>query len=108
MNETPVIKFGLTTTQYSLIENAIISFKDIEKVLIFGSRATHNFRPASDIDLAVIGKNIDRNIINRLSAQLDDLPLPFTFDVLNYDQIENRKLKTKIDSAGALFFEKNK
>jgi uncharacterized protein len=108
MNDALAIKFGLTPTQYHLIESAIISFNDIEKVLIFGSRATHRSRSASDIDLAVIGKNLNRVIINRLSSELDDLPLPFMFDVLHYDQIENSVLKSKIDSEGKLFFEKQK
>jgi uncharacterized protein len=106
MDDALTIKFGITKAQYSLIEDAIISFNDIEKVIIFGSRATHKFRAASDIDLAVIGKNLNRVIINRLSSKLDDLPLPFMFDVLHYDQIENSVLKSKIDSEGKLFLRK--
>ena len=106
MVDVSTMKFGLTIRQYSLIEDAIISFNDIEKVLIFGSRATHKFKPSSDIDLAVIGKNLSRDIINRLASQLDDLPLPFMFDILHYDQISNKVLKSQIDLEGKLFFEK--
>ncbi len=58
MDDALTIKFGLTKAQYSLIEDAIISFNDIEKVIIFGSRVTHKLRAASDIALAVFGKNL--------------------------------------------------
>ena len=98
--------FGLTQKQFQLIEDAISSFSDIEKVIIFGSRATGKFRVTSDIDLAVFGKNLNNTLINRLASGLDDLPLPFTFDVLNYDAIQNRNLKDKICLQGKLFFER--
>lgn len=100
------IGFGLTQKQFQLIEDAISSFSDIEKVIIFGSRVTGKFRASSDIDLAVFGKNLNGTLINRLASALDDLPLPFMFDVLNYDTIQNRNLKDKINSQGKLFFER--
>ena len=98
--------FGLTRKQFQLIEDAISSFSIIEKVIIFGSRATGKFRASSDIDLAVFGKNLNRTLINRLASALDDLPLPYMFDVLNYDTIQNRNLKDKVNSQGRLFFER--
>lgn len=106
MTEKKFILFGLTQKQFKLIEDAIISFNEIEKVIIFGSRATCNFKPASDIDLAVIGKNVNANIVTRLYSLLEDLPLPFMFDVLDYDQISNNALKNKVDSQGKVFYER--
>jgi len=100
------MKFGLTQKQFQLIENTIISINEIEKVLIFGSRVRDSFKPSSDIDLAIIGKNVTPDVINNLSSQLDDLPLPFMFDVIDYNIISNITLKNKIDSQGKLFFER--
>jgi proline iminopeptidase len=106
MSESKTLNFGLTKKQFQLIEKVIISFDDIERVFIFGSRATNYFSAASDIDLVVSGMNLSGSIINRFSSALDDLPLPFKFDVLNYDQITNVQLKNKILSQGKLFFER--
>ena len=106
MTEESTIKFGLTEKQFKLINGVIISYNEIEKVLIFGSRSANKFRPSSDIDLAVIGKNLSREIVNRFASKLDDLPLPFMFDVLNYNQISNSALKKKIDLQGKTFFER--
>lgn len=100
------MKFGLTEKQFRLIEDTLTSITQIEKVLIFGSRAVNTFKPSSDIDLAIIGKNITFETINSLSSQLDDLPLPFMFDVVAFDLISNAALKNKIDAQGKIFFEK--
>jgi predicted nucleotidyltransferase len=100
------MRFGLTEKQFQLIEDTIISIREIEKILIFGSRAKDTFKPSSDIDLAIIGKNITPDIINKISSQLDDLPLPFMFDVINYNTISNIALKERIDSQGKSFFER--
>lgn len=100
------IRFGLTQKQYELIVKELVAMPDIEKVLIFGSRATGIFKPSSDIDLAIFGINISYALINKLYSALDDLPLPYMFDVINYDDILNNKLKEKIDRQGQLFFER--
>ena len=99
-------KFGLTQKHYQLIENTINSFSDIEKVFIFGSRTTGRYKSSSDIDLAVVGENLNRTTINRLASALDDFPLPFMFDILNYDTISNSNLKNKINFQGKLIFER--
>ncbi|HVZ95424.1 MAG TPA: nucleotidyltransferase domain-containing protein [Chitinophagaceae bacterium] len=100
------MKFGLTERQFHIIEGAIDSFKEIEKAIIFGSRAQGNFKASSDIDLAIIGKDVTSNIITKLSVALDELPVPFMFDILDYKALSNKNLKNKIDSLGKIFFER--
>ncbi len=68
--------------------------------------AQNTFKPSSDIDLAIFGKDITTGIINRLSSQLGELPLPFMFDVIDFSKISNAALKSKIDEQGKLFFER--
>jgi predicted nucleotidyltransferase len=106
MTEASAIKFGLTEKQYKLIEDAIISFDEIEKVIIFGSRAGDNFKPSSDIDLAIAGKSVSSRTVNRFSSHLEELPLPFMFDILDYNAISNNSLKTKIETQGKIFFDR--
>ncbi len=45
------MKFGLNERQLSLIVAAFGKFPEIERVVLFGSRAMGNFKPASDLDL---------------------------------------------------------
>lgn len=65
-----------------------------------------NSRDAMHGVSTVFWKNLNRTIINRLSSALDDLPLPFMFDVLDYKQSTNKALKEKIDKQGKVFFER--
>ncbi len=99
-------RFGLNKNQLKLILKLIESFPQIEKVFIFGSRAAGTNHVGSDIDLAVVGHQITREMLNRFSSSLDDLPLPFMFDVVDYNKIKNANLKQNIDSKGKLLFER--
>lgn len=54
------MKFGLSGMVIKELQDVFRRHANIEKVLIFGSRSKGTFRVGSDIDLAVIGKHIDR------------------------------------------------
>jgi len=105
MNDADITRFGLNEKQLQLILEAIVSFPEIEKVILFGSRATGTNQPGSDIDLALSGAGITPIILNRFSSRLDDLPLPFMFDVVNYNNINNEDLRKNIDTKGKVLFE---
>lgn len=106
MNDTLIIQFGLSKKQLHLILSVINKFEEIEKALIFGSRARGTNKPGSDIDLALVGDKLNSLLINRVSSALDDLPLPFLFDMINYNEIKNELLKKKIDAEAKLLFER--
>lgn len=73
----------------------------IEKVILFGSRAKGNFTQGSDIDLALIGKDLEFNDILEASVELDKLSFPYKFDLVIYDRIEEKSLLRHIDRVGA-------
>jgi len=106
MNDLTPSQFGLSEMQLQLILGVINNFEEIEKVLIFGSRAKGTNRPGSDIDLALIGDKLNSLLVNRVSSALDDLPLPYMFDLINYHEINNEFLKKKVDDEGKLFYER--
>lgn len=100
-------KFGLSEKTIKIITELFKKYDQIDRVIIFGSRARGNFKNSSDIDLAIFGTNIDFKFIRHISSELDELPTPYTFDVLNYSDIENTKLQTNIDTEGSIFYLKN-
>ncbi|MDA1470359.1 nucleotidyltransferase domain-containing protein [Brachyspira hyodysenteriae] len=55
------------------IKNICSSYGNIEKVILFGSRAMDKEKYNSDIDLAVIGK-FDLLFCERLKEELSELP----------------------------------
>ncbi|MCC5912488.1 MAG: nucleotidyltransferase domain-containing protein, partial [Clostridiaceae bacterium] len=72
------------------------------------SRAMGNYKKGSDVDLAIVGENIDRKILRRISDDLnEEYPLPYFFDVVVYKDISNEELKKHIDSVGKSIYKRN-
>ena len=95
--------FGLTEKTIALVRTVFTKHSEVQEVKIYGSRAMGSQRPNSDIDLAVWGR-IDRRVIGRISRELDELPLPYTFDVTDYASVDHAPLKQHIDEYGKNFF----
>ncbi|NLL30811.1 MAG: nucleotidyltransferase domain-containing protein [Clostridiales bacterium] len=99
--------YGLLDKDIDYIVNAFNKFSQIEKVIIFGSRAMGNYKKGSDIDLAVVGKGITNNTLYDLNDYLNEVcPLPYFFDILNYNDISNENLKKHIDDVGKIIYER--
>ncbi len=99
--------FGLKKNDIELISSVLAKYREIDKVCIFGSRAKGNFKNGSDIDLAVFTNNFNSEILSHLNNELDELPLPYKFDVLDYKKLKNNDLKDHIDKWGReIYFDK--
>jgi len=70
----------LTQRELDLMTGIFLQHPDIQRVVLFGSRAKGTAKPYSDIDLAVEG--LDKELdIAAVAMELDELPLPYKFDV---------------------------
>lgn len=94
--------FGLSEKTIEIIKKLLSNYQQIKEVKIFGSRAKGNYKPSSDIDLALFG-NIDDKLLRHIASELDELPTPYQFDILNYNDIDNENLKNNIDKFGKIF-----
>ena len=94
--------FGLSEKTIEIIKKLLSNYPQIKEVKIFGSRAKGNYKPSSDIDLALFG-NIDDKLLRHIASELDEHPTPYQFDVLNYNDIDNENLKNNIDKFGKIF-----
>lgn len=97
--------FGLSDRIRADFSGVFERYPEVEKVLIFGSRAKGNARPGSDIDLAVIAPRMSDAEFARLWNQIEDLPLVFKVDLLHWDRLANQRLKDKILLEGCSFYE---
>ncbi len=95
--------FGLTAHEQELIRGVLREHPEITGAKVFGSRAKGTSQPNSDIDLTLKGK-VSTRLLAEISEELDDLPLPYLFDVTAYDDIEQRTLKEHIDRVGQIFY----
>ena len=102
------MNFGLKDQSIKLIQDIFIQMNEIDEVIIYGSRAMGNFKESSDIDLTLKGKNLNLQVINRLDNLLDDLLLPYKFDLSIFCQIENKDLVEHINRNGKVFYKNKK
>lgn len=75
-------------------------YPDIEKVVVYGSRALGNCKEGSDIDLTIVGKALHRKQLNRIILALDDLMLPWQIDLSLFHDIDNAELVDHIQRVG--------
>ncbi len=98
------MKFGLSDTVIKELQDVFRRHANIEIVLIFGSRSKGNYRAGSDIDLAVIGKDIDYNLLLSILCEIDDLDLLYTVDLLDYQKKKGTPIGDHIDRVGQVFY----
>jgi len=95
--------FGLTGAEQELIRDVLRRHAEVTEARIFGSRAKGNSQPHSDVDLALWG-GISISTLAAIAGELDELPLPYAFDVQAYEAIHHRALREHIDRVGRSFY----
>ncbi|MBM9538578.1 nucleotidyltransferase family protein [Desulfobulbus alkaliphilus] len=99
-------KIDLPAKVADTIIQAIRDYPEIEKVCVFGSRALGNAKPGSDIDLAVIGARVTPKTISKLRDFLEEeTSIPYFFDVIAFNTIENEALRDHILRYGKVLYQ---
>ena len=98
-------RYGLSDSALEQVTEAIRQFDQIVAVVLFGSRAKGNYKPGSDIDLAVKGDRVSPRIVAQLADCLnEETPLPYFFDVVHYETLDNQVLVDHIDRVGIVIY----
>jgi predicted nucleotidyltransferase len=101
------MKFGLKEEDIDYIVAALSKFDEIKKATVFGSRAKGNYKPGSDVDIAVFGEDISFSTIAHLHFMLEeDSPMPYLFDIVDYTHLAHQELKEHINRVGITIFER--
>jgi predicted nucleotidyltransferase len=101
-------EYGLRDKDMEFMLRLYESMPAIEKVILYGSRATGAYEKGSDIDLAIVGHEISNNDISKINTLLEnDKPSLLSYSVIHYDTINNEKLKHQIDKFGKIIYQKD-
>lgn len=92
--------YGLTQEELQIIVKTIESFPQVDEAIIFGSRALNRHKKGSDVDIALKGKNLENTAAEISGILNEQCPLPYYFDILDYNQISNADLKSHINRVG--------
>jgi len=100
------INHGLSDETVAQIHDVFARFPEVEKAVLYGSRAKGNYKPGSDVDLTLLGVEVTSKILGHIQAELEDGLLPYTFDLSILAQITQADLLDHIRRVGVVFYEK--
>lgn len=101
------MEFGLTENVIEKIRDVFRLYPEIDEAIIYGSRAMDKYKTASDIDLTFKGNDLSLNVLSKIEWALDDLLLPYTFDLSIFNKITNPDLVDHIKRVGRTFYLKS-
>lgn len=101
------MKYGLKPHIWKRILERVEKNERIQEVILYGSRAKGTEKNASDIDLVLKGEDLTTRDQVRLENDLDDLLLPWKFDISIFHNITNPELLDHIQRVGVIVYKKN-
>ena len=101
-------EFGFRQKDMDFMMHLFREHSEIEKVILYGSRARGDFEHGSDVDLALEGNEITFETVSIVHSKLEEeSPTYLWFDVLHFNTLKNQKLKDQIEKYGKVFFIKD-
>jgi uncharacterized protein len=89
--------------ELALLKSVFTRHPEITVVTLFGSRAKQTHTARSDVDLALSGP-VTALQAEAIAAELEELPLPYRFDVQALAEIGNRALLEHIERVGVVLY----
>ncbi|RIJ48290.1 nucleotidyltransferase domain-containing protein [Maribellus luteus] len=102
MQETT--KYGLPETDFKKIIAILKAKSNVKQAVLFGSRAKGTFTSGSDVDIALLGDELKLADILEISADIDQLFLPWKFDLVIFSRIKEEALLDHINRVGIKLF----
>jgi predicted nucleotidyltransferase len=97
---------GLSTATVNRICGVFVQHQNIEKVVLYGSRAKGNYKTGSDIDLTLFGRGLNFDQMGVIASELDDLLLPYTIDLSIFESLTHPELREHIERVGVVFYQR--
>lgn len=98
--------FGLNDIELARLKQIFAADERIETVILYGSRAKGTHKAFSDVDITLTGDNLTHEDLVRLSLAIDDLLLPYQFDISILRTIRNEAIVSQILATGITIYRK--
>ncbi len=98
--------FGLPQSTIEAIRTVLARHPQVEKAILYGSRAKGTYKHGSDIDLTLCGDGLTLAVQQQIMAELDDLLLPHMIDLSILSQIGDPEVVEHIRRVGVVFFQR--
>ena len=93
----------LQPAELALVRSVLRQHPEVHSATLFGSRAKGTHHERSDVDLALSGE-LGLLGAEAIAAELEELPLPYRFDVQALEQITLAPLLEHIQRVGVVIY----
>jgi predicted nucleotidyltransferase len=93
----------LKPAELKMVRSVFQLHPEVKSATLFGSRAKGTHCDRSDVDLVVSG-DVEPLRAESIAAELDELPLPYRFEVQPFEHIHYRPLLEHIKRVGILIY----
>ena len=100
------MKYGLPERTVAQICAVLALHPEVDRAVLYGSRAKGNYKPGSDIDLTLFGAALTPRLCATIAEALDDLLLPYSIDLSVFAALNHPDLQAHIQRVGVVFFER--
>jgi len=101
-----MLKTGMTKSVVSDVIKIITCRSPVQKIILYGSRARGDFKPVSDIDLAVDAPQWSAVDLAVVKDELEDrVATLLKFDLVLMARIDKKSLKDNILKEGIVIYE---
>lgn len=90
----------------AMMREVFARYPDLQKVTLYGSRATGRATERSDFDMVTHGIE-DRHAVAGIEFDLEELPIPQFCEVQAYERIRHAPLKQNIDRDGIVIYDRD-
>lgn len=99
--------YGLKDSELTNLKALFAKNDRLERVILYGSRAKGTYKPFSDVDITLVGRELTHSDLNRMILDIDDLLLPYMFDISIFHTLKSSDLIDHINKRGIVIYEKD-
>ncbi len=99
--------YGLKDSELTNLKALFAKNDRLERVILYGSRAKGTYKPFSDVDITLVGRELTHSDLNRMILDIDDLLLPYMFDISIFHTLKSSDLIDHINRRGIVIYEKD-
>ncbi len=100
------LPYGLPERTTHAICAVLTRIAEVDKAVLYGSRAKGNYKPGSDIDLTLYGPQLTARLCSAIADEIDELLLPYSVDLSVFADLNHTELQAHIERVGLVFYQR--
>lgn len=96
--------YGLDDEEMKMMHDIFAQTVNIDKVILYGSRAKGTYKPFSDVDITLVGDQLTEEDLTDVMFRLEESSLPYFCDVSLFKNLSSPNLISHIRRMGKTIY----